>query len=231
MENWQALLTVSIIILLVIVARTRKKKKNNNISENLNKAGFEISKRVNDFTNRNSILLDEKNGKFAYVNNKKGFFHIYNFAQLVEYEVVEDGDSIIKGRVGSVIAGGMMMGGLGALAGASRSKKVKSTCNSMYLRIIVDDIKNSQITIPFITTQTKKSSTFYKSIQSCAQEFTSMLAIIKSRSEEEKHINVKESASSISAADEIKKYKELFEGGIITQEEFDAKKKQLLNLA
>lgn len=35
---------------------------------------------------------------------------------------------------------------------------------------------------------------------------------------------------SFSAADEIKKYKELFESGAITQEEFDTKKKQLLGL-
>ena len=33
-----------------------------------------------------------------------------------------------------------------------------------------------------------------------------------------------------SGADEIKKYKELLDMGIITQEEFDAKKKQLLGL-
>lgn len=33
-----------------------------------------------------------------------------------------------------------------------------------------------------------------------------------------------------SAADELKKFKELLDSGIITQEEFDAKKKQLLGL-
>ena len=38
------------------------------------------------------------------------------------------------------------------------------------------------------------------------------------------------SNSSVSAADEIKKYKELLDSGIISQEEFDAKKKQLLGL-
>lgn len=38
------------------------------------------------------------------------------------------------------------------------------------------------------------------------------------------------STSSISAADELKKYKELLDDGILTQEEFDAKKKQLLNI-
>ena len=38
------------------------------------------------------------------------------------------------------------------------------------------------------------------------------------------------SAPAISAADELKKFKELLDSGIITQEEFDAKKKQLLGL-
>lgn len=36
--------------------------------------------------------------------------------------------------------------------------------------------------------------------------------------------------SQLSAADELKKYKDLLDSGIITQEEFDAKKKQLLGL-
>lgn len=36
--------------------------------------------------------------------------------------------------------------------------------------------------------------------------------------------------SAISAADELKKYKELLDAGVLTQEEFDAKKKQLLGL-
>ena len=38
------------------------------------------------------------------------------------------------------------------------------------------------------------------------------------------------SASAIGGADKLKMYKELLESGTITQEEFDAKKKQLLGL-
>lgn len=38
------------------------------------------------------------------------------------------------------------------------------------------------------------------------------------------------SALSTSVTDELKKYKELLDSGIITKEEFDSKKKQLLNL-
>lgn len=38
------------------------------------------------------------------------------------------------------------------------------------------------------------------------------------------------SVNANSSADEIIKYKQLFDAGVITQEEFEAKKKQLLNL-
>ena len=38
------------------------------------------------------------------------------------------------------------------------------------------------------------------------------------------------SVISVSTTDELKKYKELLDSGVITQEEFDAKKKQLLGL-
>ena len=34
----------------------------------------------------------------------------------------------------------------------------------------------------------------------------------------------------VSAADELKKYKDLLDAGVITQEEFDAKKKQLMGM-
>lgn len=37
-------------------------------------------------------------------------------------------------------------------------------------------------------------------------------------------------SATISAADELKKFKELLDSGVITQDEFDAKKKQLLGL-
>lgn len=44
------------------------------------------------------------------------------------------------------------------------------------------------------------------------------------------NIGEKSSGSSTSAADEIRKYKELLDEGIITAEEFEQKKKQLLGL-
>ena len=40
----------------------------------------------------------------------------------------------------------------------------------------------------------------------------------------------KEKLNGVSGADEITKYKKLYDDGVITQEEFEAKKEQLLGL-
>ena len=53
---------------------------------------------------------------------------------------------------------------------------------------------------------------------------------IKSRIEEAKNAGSVQVQPAVSVADELKKFKELLDLGIITQEEFDAKKKQLLGL-
>ena len=53
---------------------------------------------------------------------------------------------------------------------------------------------------------------------------------IRQRVNNAKHASTAAASSSPSPAEEIKKYKELLDMGIITQDEFDSKKKQLLNL-
>ena len=50
------------------------------------------------------------------------------------------------------------------------------------------------------------------------------------RQQEKVNVTVAASAPKTDETDQIKKYKDLLDSGIITQEEFDAKKKQLLGL-
>ena len=60
-----------------------------------------------------------------------------------------------------------------------------------------------------------------------AQECLSLLQIMCDTSASQEPV---QSAPVASAADEIMKFKGLLDAGVITQEEFDAKKKQLLGL-
>jgi len=64
-------------------------------------------------------------------------------------------------------------------------------------------------------------------------EFANSVAIDIKKAYEHYHEALEASTpseSAISSTDELRKYKELLDDGIITQEEFDAKKKQLLGL-
>ena len=62
------------------------------------------------------------------------------------------------------------------------------------------------------------------------EEAELIVAFIRKQIEEIKNAPVGGIIQQVSSADELKKYKELLDIGVITQEEFDAKKKQLLGI-
>lgn len=70
----------------------------------------------------------------------------------------------------------------------------------------------------------------YDKCPSCGSKSLRDITLEEFRKLAEKTKGATPSESVLSATDELKKYKELLDSGVITQEEFDAKKKQLLNL-
>ncbi|WP_131038018.1 SHOCT domain-containing protein, partial [Clostridioides difficile] len=94
------------------------------------------------------------------------------------------------------------------------------------IKITVKDINNPIEYINLINSKVKTNSSIYQKAFSDAQEILSILSIITKYNVME---DKKKSISS-STADEILKYKNLLDMEAITQEEFDAKKKELLNL-
>lgn len=232
---------ILILIIIAIVAAIAISIQNQNsrgesickTKSSLEQNGFYVSKQVTDTENKYSILIDDKNQKWAVIIGKSGESSIYKYSDLVEYEILEDGNSIVKGRVGSVVAGGLLFGGVGALAGGARSKKVKNTCRSLKINIVVNNLSKPQIIIPLISAETKTGSFVYNGATAKAKEIASVLAIIKVKAEQEQGITESKSSKSnaqLNASDEIEKLFALKEKGIITEEEFSKKKKQLLGI-
>ena len=62
------------------------------------------------------------------------------------------------------------------------------------------------------------------------EEAEIIVAFIKKQIDEIKNAPASEVVLQVSPAEELKKFKELLDNGIITQEEFDAKKKEILGL-
>lgn len=180
---------------------------------------------------KNRIQIDEKNKLFVLLNGKtEENPDVFRFDELVDYEFIEDGEIITRGGVGSAVVGGMLFGGVGAIVGANTGKKKgKTKINDMHIRISLNNEWISQKKIVFINAETSKNGMIYNLSKSSAEQTISLLDIIIKQAETKAAI---QSAlpSTFSIPDEILKYKNLLDSGIITQDEFDAKKKQLLEL-
>lgn len=136
-------------------------------------------------------------------------------------ETLTQGDIKTQGRAGSALVGGVIAGPVGAIIGGSRKKNSKVDTKSVttskesgseaviYLKSVDDSIIKEIRTIFTAAKMGSAESFFTKEIIDNLSNTT---------------INAK------SATDQVKELKELMDLGILSQEEFEKKKKELLNL-
>ena len=118
-----------------------------------------------------------------------------------------------------------MFGGVGAVIGGTSGKRVtKSTCKSLRIKITTKDISKPTVYINLISLETGTDGIVYRTAYESSQKILSMLDIISNAD------TFDDSTKTSSPADEVKKLKELLDMGASTQEEFDKKKRELLNL-
>ncbi len=157
---------------------------------------------------------------------------VHKYSEIVSFELLEDGNSVTKGGLGRAVAGGILLGGVGAIVGGSTgSKKTKGICTKLQIKITLNSMATPTVYVNLISTSTKKDSFIYSAAYSSAQEILSILQIICDQREHQNNIQPESqtSATAISVPEEIKKYKDLLDMGAITEEEFENKKKELLN--
>lgn len=188
-------------------------------------------KRYEDF-----VMTKSLHGYMQLDENKKQFYiteampkeckpDIFDYKDILNFELVEDGRVSFSGGVGKAIVGGALLGSAGAIVGGiSGKKKEEPTVSSMYIRISLEHEWVRDKRINLVTSEIKKNGIKYRNLKTVAEEIVSELEYISSFKEE-----ISKTAT-FSVADEILKFKKLLDAEIITKEEFEAKKKQLLNL-
>lgn len=167
---------------------------------------------------------------------------IFRFDEIRSFELMEDDSQVVGGGVGMALVGGAFFGGAGMVAGSMvGGKKTKKTCDSMLLKINLKSIDMPCVIIPYVTKTIKKTSNDYKKALSAAQQTISCLEMIVETIERENavpaepqrvvvgHVGAAPQAADI-PVEKVKKLKELLDMGVLTQEEFDAKKAELLGL-
>lgn len=171
---------------------------------------FNPSQVLKSFGNE-QISIDYEHKFFAFGNIKKMVNppKIYTFDEVVsfEYKVVKQKTTIEKkGGVGRAIVGNMIAGPVGAIVGSNTAKQnVKTEETKLFYIYINSFAGKNTITMSYPPAGLES---FLNDCISLSQ--------------------VKE--TSINNVDEILKYKQLLDTGIITQEDFEKKKKELLSL-
>ena len=191
---------------------------------------FKTSREIT-ISNGMFIRVDDEKMQWYYGAKKISNPPIYDFSEIIDYELTEDGDTISKGGLGSAVAGGILFGGVGAVVGGiTGGKKTKTVIKSMQIRLSLNNKYNNSITFDFIPAgvECKKDSIIYKGAKMLADNTVSLLDSMCSQAQ--KLTSSSPESNSISGADEILKYKNLLDCGIITQEEFESKKKQILGI-
>lgn len=163
--------------------------------------------------------------------------YFFKYRKILDFELLEDGETISKskGGLGGAVVGGALLGPAGMIAGAvvgGKKTKTKNVCTSMKVKITLRDNNPDVIYMDLVTKETKCDSGAYKSAAKQAQDILSALQVAADKAAGEAAAQASAPALSAapSAADELMKFKQLLDAGAITQEEFDAKKKQLLGL-
>src|SRR5690625_7856669 len=76
---------------------------------------------------------------------------VYNYNDIIGFELLEDGESLSKGGLGRALAGGALFGGVGAVVGGITGKrKNKGVCTSLRIKITLKDKSNPAEYIDFI---------------------------------------------------------------------------------
>ena len=159
-----------------------------------------------------------------------GIFQVFPYEAITSFDLLQNGEAVTKGGLGRAIAGGLLFGGVGAIVGGVTGTKTTNQVITEYrIRIILNHptIKERMI---YVLPKSKKVKPTDSAFLQYTDDAKKILTILDSIVNENKSTPKEQPALQPSAADEIMKFKQLMDNGIITPEEFEAKKKQLLNL-
>ena len=144
-----------------------------------------------------------------------------NADEIVSYNISEKGHNEHKRHtITRAVAGGIIAGGAGAVIGGTTGGKNNEFID--HLGIVINLIDGSNFEITILRGKTKSNSFIAKGAYSRLNNIVSILDAWKAQAVNKSETN--------DIPEEIRKYKNLADEGIITAEEFNSKKKQLLGL-
>lgn len=157
---------------------------------------------------------------------------IINFSEIVSYTPHFEGHEVKKHHgLTRAATGGLLFGGAGAIVGAVTGGKQFDQITKVGITVRLADGESIEYNL-LPTGKTKSTSFEAKTANSRLEDMSALLDRIIEVNHTPVPIVDKSQpiSNSVDSADEIRKYKGLLDDGIITQEEFDKKKQQILGI-
>ncbi len=190
------------------------------------------------------LAIDEQSNKICLFNTNKEPPEtlVVSYKDIISAEIIEDGDSITKtsrsSQLGSALVGGILLGGVGAIVGGlSGSTRTSQNVSNITLRIIINNTKKPAHDVSLLNNTITKKSSMYSEVMNNARHWHSLIVILirkadeddKEKSQSDLKKAISSSSTPLSLADELSKLAQLKTDGIISNEEFDNLKANLLN--
>ena len=179
------------------------------------------------------LLIDDKNKKFIY-QVKSTFSKTYNFSDIINYEVYENGRREVEGTAGSALIGGAFFGLGGMIVGSNVGRSINEMCSQLELIIGINDSANTQLNIAFINGgNINKSTSIYKEARKSLHAVCSELEFVLNARKLEDAVTTFAGAFSktpTSSKEKLQELKEMLDDGLISQEDYEQKKRQILGL-
>ena len=150
----------------------QEKEKSSNVFKNLK--NFKISMKPL-ITKESSIAIDKTNKQLCLVTNNNA--KIFNFSDLIMSELIINNEVKSTSKVGRAIVGGILLGGVGAIVGATTGKD-KEKVKSIILKLTFNNLSNSTYKMNFLDMEVKKDGFLYNDAIKQAEKWENMMNVI-----------------------------------------------------
>ena len=200
-----------------------------------------IDKIINSNQSYVSLTADVKG---IAINDVSKIITIYNgvyekpiklrYKDILSFELIEDGKQEIQGKGAQTYLAGRYLGQNAALAVANSTRNINQLCNQLIIEIHLTDVNKKNISIEIIkNVSVNKESDDYKKLKEFSKNIITTLNKIMREIDEK---NSKTSKSQFNndmkqdIPEQLREYKKLLDDGILTKEEFELKKRELLEI-
>lgn len=208
------------------------KNNSNEVDKKLKDKDFKTSKIFSIHGNEQQFRVDLEHKQIAICSifpYQK--IDIINFSDIIECQIIEDSNTVMKGGVGRAVVGGALAGGVGAIVGAN-TRASKNVINILQIRIIKKKISNSLYTIDLIKTEIEKNSMEYRNAMNFANNVYAILtSIITNNDKVSNNLGGKKTMeqNNNNFIEQLERLSKLRNDGMITEKEFEESKQKILN--